>query len=266
MAESTTVVARGFEWRNTVNGRVLRSSALSGVADHLFTTRDQTPAGVHEPDYDLIGAALGVSSRSVVRVRQVHGCDVFVATADDVSEGTEADAIVTADPQLAVSVRVADCVPVLVADHRQRAVAAVHAGWRGTAAGAVVAAVEALDRLDVHASDLLVAIGPSIGPCCYQVDAAVREAFAARHPGADAWFTPDGRDRWRLDLWRANRALLEACGVPASSIEVASACTADRPDVWYSHRRQGSAAGRMVAAIRIGGRRDHAAAGEGVRT
>lgn len=255
MAESTTVVSPDFEWHHTSMGRVLRSSALAGVADHLFTTRDLTPAGVHLPDYDPIATALGVSPGRVARVTQVHGRHVIVARAEDaMSELGEADAIVTADPRLAVSVRVADCVPVLLADRRQRAVAAVHAGWRGTAAAVVVAAVEALDRIGVQASDLMVAIGPSIGPCCYQVDAAVQEAFAARHPGAGAWFTPDGEDRWRLDLWRANRALLEACGVPASSIAVASACTADRLDVWYSHRRQGSAAGRMVAAIRIGDR------------
>jgi YfiH family protein len=138
-----------------------------------------------------------------------------------------------------------------LADRRHRVVAAVHAGWRGTSVGVVAAAIDVLTRLGVPATDLVAAIGPSIGPCCYQVDAAVREAFAARHAASDDWFADDGPARWRLDLRRANRAQLVAAGVPAASVLCADACTADGPADWHSHRREGEAAGRMVAAIRL---------------
>ena len=255
MAESTPGVT--FAWRATPAGRALVSPLLHAVADHLFSSRDVTAPGVHTPEYATVGRAFGVEATDVVRVRQVHGCAILmVREGDEVPSGVEADAIVSTDPHRVVLVRVADCVPLLFADRQGRAVAAVHAGWRGTAAGMAGCVVEAFAALGVAPADLIVAIGPSIGPCCYQVDDAVREALGAHGHAAAAWFTADADapGRWRLDLWTANRAQLEAHGVPASSIHVAQACTADDPGAWYSHRTQGAEAGRMVAAIRLRGR------------
>lgn len=251
MAEGMPAVAPGFEWRTASGGRVLVSTALAAIAPHVFTTRGAGPDPA-QPDYDGIGAHLGLAARDVLRARQVHGRVVIVASADTERESVvgDADAIVTTGDDRAVSVRIADCVPILIADRGQRVVAAVHAGWRGTAAGIAGAAVEAIQRIGVPASDIVAAIGPSIGPCCYQVDAAVRDQFLAMGPGVDEWFTADGADRWRLDLWKANRTQLEAAGVPASAIGVAQACTAHDVSTWHSFRKEGTGAGRMVAAIR----------------
>ena len=252
MAEVTPGVSPGFKWSVTPAGRVLVSTALASFAPHIFSSRDASPPGMHAPDYAAIAASLSVDVTQVVHTRQVHGCDVVVVRGGEQSSAViEADAIVSVDPMRVVSVRVADCVPILLADRHGRVVAAVHAGWRGTSAGVAAAAVRAIEALGVPAGDLVAAVGPSIGPCCYQVDAAVRDDFLARHVTADPWFTPDGPDRWRLDLQLANQAQLEACGLPPTAIHQASTCTADAPNLWYSHRRQGAAAGRMIAAIRL---------------
>lgn len=253
MPESTPTVAPGFEWRVTPAGRALVSGELELLARHLFTTRENpVRSGTNDPDYEAVGAHFQQSSRSVVRVRQVHGCRVLVVPRGEWAGNVEeADAIVSSDARQVVSVRVADCVPILIADRRRRVVAAVHAGWRGTAAGVAVATVEAIGGLGVPASDLVAVIGPSIGPCCYQVDAAVRERFEAGHPASGTWFIEDGPDRWRLDLWGANRAQLEASGVPSEAIVSARACTADGVSDWFSFRRDGPGTGRMVAAIRL---------------
>ena len=252
MAEGAPRVTPGFDWCTTPVGRVMQSTVLASIAPHIFSTRDASPPGVHQPNYDAVAASLGVNTAHLVAVRQVHGRDVIVVReGESVDTQAEADAIVSCDPARVILVRTADCVPILLADRRRRVVAAVHAGWRGTAAGVVAAAVAAIEALGVDASTLVAVIGPSIGPCCYQVDAAVRDAFHRRHATAGTWFTVDDHDRWRLDLRLANRDQLEACGLPPSDIHDASACTSDSPDLWYSHRRQGAEAGRMVAAIRL---------------
>jgi hypothetical protein len=148
---------------------------------------------------------------------------------------------------------VADCVPVVIADRRRRVAAVVHAGWRGTCVGVVAEAVEIMAEGGVPASDLVAALGPAIGPCCYQVDGRVRTAFLAMTPDAAAWFADDEPGRWKLDLLSANADQLRDAGLAAEAIHVAGVCTADHLDLCYSHRREGETAGRMVAAARLTG-------------
>jgi YfiH family protein len=184
----------------------------------------------------------------------------------------DADIIVSDRPGLALAVQAADCVPLLVADRRTGAVAAAHAGWRGMAAGVPTAAVAALVReLDSRASDLVAAIGPSIGACCYEVGSEVRDAFRASFPGGEwtPWFlqrpmtSSDNPsmprvarvkrpDRWFFDAWTSTRAQLERAGVPADQIFGAELCTASHPDAFCSYRRDGAPAGRLAGAIMAG--------------
>ena len=164
-------------------------------------------------------------------LRQVHSA-VCVEAAGRSGVLGEGDALVENTPGRAVAVKTADCLPILLADARNRAVAAVHAGWRGTAAHIVEAAVAAMrDRFGTRAADLDAAIGPGIGPCCYEVGPEVAERF--------------GREgRTRLDLAAENRRQLEEAGVPR--IYLAGLCTMCGPE-FHSYRRDRDAAGRMHA-------------------
>jgi YfiH family protein len=217
------------------------------------TTRDlEFRAESVDRDYARLAGAIRIAPDRIVRVRQVHGREVCATPrgAPVPAPGTtDADAVVVTSPGVVASVRIADCVPVLIADRGHRVVAAVHAGWRGTAAGVSAAAVRAIRERGVPTEDLVALIGPSIGPCCYQVDGRVFDSFAAAWPGAGSWFVDDGPGRWRLDLWRANQDQLVAEGVPTAAIESAGLCTVHHPDDWFSHRRDGERAGRMVAAV-----------------
>ena len=236
--------------------RLLECRPLAEVARHGFTTR---ALALGLPDDAAAWAALAATfdlpPASVARLRQVHGRDVVRARGPaSVASRPAGDALVTDDPSIALAVQAADCVPLLIADGRSGAVAAVHAGWRGTAARAATAAVDALEAdFAARAADLVVAIGPSIGPCCYQVGPEVRHAFeqVGHRPEAVAsWFHPDGGDRLRLDLWRAHVDLLLERGVPAGSIHTAGLCTAHDAEHFFSYRREGEAAGRLAAVIR----------------
>lgn len=250
-----------FESARLSCGRVLRCTTLPPGARHLFSTRDidvraESPGAMAA--WEAVAAAMGVPPARLLRATQVHGRDVLaVRRADGPAVFVPqpvADIIVCDDPGVAVTVRVADCVPVLIADARLGAVAAIHAGWRGTALGAVRAGVEALAReFGSRPGDLHAAIGPSIGPEVYEVGEEVRAAFETEGHGAAAlarWFVAGRGVRPHLDVWRANTEQLIAAGVPASHVVSARACTASHTDWFFSHRAEGPAAGRMVAAIR----------------
>jgi YfiH family protein len=195
--------------------------------------------------------ALGRSLEDQVEATQVHGCEAAVAGSTQRGQTISGvDILITCAPSVVLAIHSAVCVPILVFDPIRRAAAAVHTGWRGTAAGAAWAAVAALvKRCGSRASDLVAAVGPAIGPCCYEVDRPVFERFAS-WPWRAAVFAPERGDRWRLDLWDANVRQLTDAGLPAAAISLAGLCTACHPDAFFSHRRDGPT-GRMVAHIAL---------------
>jgi YfiH family protein len=176
-------------------------------------------------------------------LKQVHGAAVVEAP----WEGTpEADAAVAGEPGWLLGVETADCLPVLLVDPPRRLVAVAHAGWRGTAAGVARRAVEALVARGSRPDELIAVLGPGIGPCCYEVGDEIRPAFG---PGGAAFFRPGPRGRPHLDVRAANvRQILDA-GVEEVRIHHLDECTACRPDLYHSYRREGRGGGRMISFV-----------------
>jgi hypothetical protein len=197
---------------------------------------------------------MGIDVEAVRYARQVHGTACL--SADHAPPGLvgAGDALVTTLPGRPLAIFTADCLPVLLVDPEAPVLALVHAGWRGTVAGILGQVVAAMVILGARPDRLTALIGPSIGPCCYEVDEAVmaplREAFGAW--GA-AWLesAAPGRppDRRRLDLWRAAADQLVRAGVQADAVANPGLCTRCRGDLFFSYRREGP--GRSLVTIAV---------------
>jgi YfiH family protein len=208
---------------------------------HGFLGRRESPT---DRRWSAALAAMGIDA-PIVTPTQVHGTRV-VPVSSPTSPG-EADGVVTTARSLALGVVTADCTPVLLRVPGTTAVGAVHAGWRGAAAGILERGVDVLcDVAGTVPGAIEAAVGPAIGPCCYQVGREVREAFERGSGGVtDPAWTPDA-DRFRLDLRDAVRCLLAATGV--MHVTLVGPCTSCSPDL-HSHRRDGRAAGRQLSFI-----------------
>jgi YfiH family protein len=256
-----------FHWTAETWGYALRCRPLSAIAQHAFTTKQlQLRPSPSEPDerylqaWQQAAAAVGARLEQVMRVKQVHSSLVHVIDNThgaplDPATRPEADAILSNRSDLVLAVQVADCVPILLADRVNGAVAAVHAGWRGTSAGIAHAAVRTMaQRFGTRPADLVAAIGPSIGPCCYAVGESVRARFQEATATEDEiarWFTRSDNGALRLDLWAANRDHLEGAGVTAAKIHVSGLCTQTHAAIFESYRVDGERAGRMAALVRV---------------
>lgn len=261
-----------FEWRGAHDRPWLACRALEPFARHLFTTEPWTlgrrQAESRNDGWREVAAAVCVDDEKLIRVHQVHGNDVAVAS--NVTSLTSADIIVNADPSFAIAVQSADCVPLLLADPDTGAVAVAHAGWRGMVCRVPSKAVAAMASLfGSRPASLRAAIGPSVGACCYEVGPDVRDAFSdAAFDGKDVerWFfdqpqpssvnprmpsvAPGPRQRrWFFDGVASVRDQLRAVGVAEGHIWSTGLCTASHGGVFCSYRRDGSPAGRMAAVI-----------------
>ena len=257
-------VPASFYWTDETWGAALRCRPLEPIAQHLFTTRQlELPSAAA---WGALAAAMAVASGRVVSLNQVHGREVVTvrrSVAADVLASLQqdrppADALVSDAPDVALVVRAADCVPLLIGDAVTGAVAAVHAGWRGTAARVAVAAVDALARdFGSRPRDLVVAIGPAIGSCCYEVGSDLVDAFAAAGHERyliDRWFLTPRDRKMRLDVVGANRDQLILAGVDEQNIHACGLCTAMHLDVLTSYRAEKDKAGRIAGVIRASDR------------
>jgi hypothetical protein len=233
-------VGHGFSTRQDARGR---SFDLGGAGDTDAEVLDRRAALLE---------AIGLHGRRPTLLRQVHGA-VTIDVATPFAAPPAADAVIAVRDRggenWAPSVRWADCVPLLVASRDAGALAAVHAGWRGIAAGVVDATLASLQREDFPTAGALVAVGPAVGACCYEVAEPVAAVVAhAAGVAVDAVARRRGA-AWFLDLRHAVRLQLERAGVAPAAVHVAPWCTACSPDLFFSHRREGAAAGRQMASI-----------------
>lgn len=181
----------------------------------------------------------------VITGRQVHGDRVL--RVDGPIDGEECDALVSQTPGVRIGVLTADCVPILLADRQRRVVAAVHAGWRGTARGIAAKAVMFLHReLDVAPETLSAALGPAVSACCYEVSRDVAQAVSDSVGGP-----PIVQEKPHIDLRAHVRLQLSGAGVPSGAIEIVGECTMCHPDDYFSYRREGKGAGRHVSFISL---------------
>ena len=225
-------------------------------------------------------ALLDAGKMRVVGPRQIHSDIIHVVGTTDVRRGAPpppGDALITREPGVLLVVQTADCIPILLADTKNRAVAAIHSGWRGTAQRI---AEKTLGRMQMEfgtrPQDVIAALGPGIGGCCYEVGHEVVKEFAAKFPHAREWFegpfdaleSGDDDSNWlpwlsmrppghaapaprvQLDLIAANRAMLTAAGIASAKLQSSGFCTSCRTDLFFSYRRERNT-GRLMAAIGI---------------
>ncbi len=254
------------------------STKLGGVSDqngekvlNLGFTEWDTRENVLE-NRRRFQSALGASDLQLISLKQIHSDIIHLFNAAP-AELCRGDALATNRPGLLLGVQTADCVPILLVDPKKRAIAAVHAGWRGTLQRIVV---KAIGQMQMHfktkPADLLAAIGPSIGGCCYEVGTEVAAQFLSQFPQAPDWFDefrtgdepnpiqwlnmmPPGHQpppkNVNLDLRKANRAHLLGAGLRAPNIFVSDLCTACRRDLLFSYRKEGPQNGRLLSVIGI---------------
>jgi YfiH family protein len=227
-----------------------------GVSTGQYSTLNLTKAVGDRPEaveenLQRVARAIGVRRGDFVSPTQRHTANVQRVDAGDRGSICEScDTLITDAPETPVLLRFADCTPILIYDPAHRSFALVHSGWRGTVQGAARTAVEALTATyGSRPADLIAGIGPSIGPCCYEVGDDVVDAALAAFGEPDGLLSEGPRGRTHFDLWAANRRWLEEAGV--GNIEVGGICTACRVDEFYSHRAERGRTGHFGAIMAL---------------
>ena len=239
------------------------STRLGGVSAppcdtmNLSFTRGDDPAHVME-NFERFCRAIGTDAANVVISKQEHHTHIRNITAADRGRGVtrerdydDVDGMLTDEPGVVLCTQYADCVPLFFLDPVKRVVGVSHSGWKGTVARIGAITVERMCRdYGCRKEDILAGVGPSIGPCCFEVDAPVYEAFSAMDLFDDGCFTAHG-DKFDLNLWEINRRILRAAGLQEEHITVTDLCTRCYPDVFWSHRATGGVRGSLAGMIAL---------------
>ena len=242
---------------NLIRSQLLAAHGITA----LFTLRS---GGVSPPPFESLNFGPDDSEDNIARnmrilvehgglpdaphqANQVHGAELLWCHGPGAMHTQAADILITDKPDTAIAVRTADCLPILIADPDQGIVAAVHAGWRGTAANVATTAVQAMLKSGATSDRLVASLGPCIGPCCFKVGEKAASALQASVSGADQYISENTQRT--ADLRAINRLQLLAAGVCDQHIECIDACTSCDADRFFSYRRDGAATGRHLAVV-----------------
>ncbi len=219
-----------------------------------LNTQDQQ--ATVEGNRSLLARAFGINQEALVTPRQVHGSDILVINEpnEDFSHflSVEGDAVITNQRNVMIGVCVADCVPILLCDPKNKVIAVVHAGWKGTAAKLVSKTVAGMQaEFGSDPAVLQAAIGPCIQKCCYEVDEPVKAAFQKDTAMWDLCAELKSPGKWQLDLAAANRELLLLAGLSTDSVQVSDQCVCCRSEQFFSYRRDKEESGRQMGFIML---------------
>jgi YfiH family protein len=273
--EAKDLAESGFEWRERDGVKVLICSALEaagfangfstrlgGVSD--FPNGDLNLAGYNEDSADKIEEnrrrflAVFDGEYRLATVWQTHGDEIKVVTSEtELAESDDkADGVISNLPNVLAGVKTADCVPVIIGDPTSGVFAAVHAGWRGTAASIVAKAVTSMsEQFGSNPANLVAAIGPAATCSNYEIGSDVIDAFGQNFPDSEKYFSPTREGHALVDLHAANRDQLIAAGVMAENIYTAPFCTMARPDLFFSYRLEKQKNGKTGRLLSVIGRR-----------
>jgi YfiH family protein len=280
ITDEAELTRAGFHWRNKDNVVALSCTPLEDLGfSNAFSTRMGGTSPMPEGALNLAGFNEDTAENIYENRRrflnlfegewtlascwQMHSADVrVVQNIDDTRQPEKAlgetvycDALTTRTPGILIGIKTADCVPLLLADARTRACAAIHAGWRGTVASIVARTLERMTaEFGTRAADISAAIGPAANACCYEVGSEVIEAFREKFSNADGLFTGTSEGHALVDLQRANREQLIAAGVPQEQIHTAPLCTMCRTDLFFSYRREKRTHGRVGRLMSVIGK------------
>lgn len=251
----------------------------TGLVRHGFSTR---LGGVGKKPYDTLNLALHVGDEpddvienrnrvcdifdvditKIVTCQQVHGTNIEVVGAKHAGIGarsydeafSDTDGVITNRPGLLLATFYADCVPIFILDPVKKVVGSIHAGWKGTVAGIGAVALERMkSEYGSEPADCLIGIGPSIGPCCYEIDSPVINELSRKFPWWREVISESGAKLQHLNLWETNRRILTDAGVPEKNIEIAGECTCCSQELLFSYRGGQGVTGRMGAFIMLKG-------------
>lgn len=265
----------GFSTRQGGLSRAYCPEEAPGELNLGFTAEDDRETVARNRQL-LAETLTGSPETPLQTLRQIHSTLVFTVDGGSMPQGCKGDGVMTAQPGSLIGVQTADCIPVLIADRKRRVVAAFHAGWRGTVNRIVESGIGRMRlRYGSRPEDLVAAIGPGIGPCCYAIGEEVFSAFESQfHYFTDLFHEVYDSDPVRtkypmlfltqrapghspigpslhLDLFEANRRQLLAAGLKPSVIKQVGGCTSCQPQLFFSHRASKGHTGRMLAVIGI---------------
>lgn len=236
--------------------QLIQAVTTRGTSSQIFSMRLANPHSIE--NRRCMGEILGFNAEHLVVGHQVHGDHLTLVSAQDRGRGAlsasetipATDGLITTAEYVPIMSLSADCPLIALFDPKQKVLAVVHAGWRGTAQRiAYKAALTLQQTYGCSAQNIWAGIAPSIGPCCYEVGQEVA-AIIQTLPSGDTWVEKRGQ-HWYLDLWSANQNQLIQAGIPSSHIEVAGLCSSCHVDQFFSYRKEGKAVGHIALLLML---------------